>query len=208
MSLKRVFLLLYTRTAPLGAKEILVWLPNRVQPAMICGMADGHETDESLATTLCKSCGMCCTGHLFVWTKLRSAELDAIQSLGVHVFREPGRRGFNQPCPLWEGQCTIYDSPQYPRFCHTYKCKLLLKVLNENVPLPDAMGIVRMALRMIGELEALLPDSPLESFRERLVALLESVDSDLELQSKAQTLLSFFEEHFGVDDFFEGSRDG
>lgn len=183
-------------------------MPNRIHPAMIPVMTNNAEADESRATALCKSCGLCCTGHLFVWTKLRSAELDAIQSLGVRVLREPGQRGFNQPCPLWDGQCTIYDSPQYPRFCHTYKCKLLLKVLNENVPLNDAMGFVQSAKNMIRELEALLPEFPHENFRERLVAYLESEDSDSELHLKATTLLSFFEEHFGVDDFFERSKAG
>lgn len=175
---------------------------------MIPGMTSNNEADEPQATSLCKSCGLCCTGHLFVWTKLRSAELDSIQSLGLKVFREPGQRGFNQPCPLWDGQCTIYETPQYPRFCHTYKCKLLQAVLNENVPMPDAMETVQEAMEMIQEVESLLPASPIGNFRERLVAYLESVDSDPVLQSKAMTLLSFLEEHFGVDDFFEGSKDG
>jgi uncharacterized protein len=174
---------------------------------MIPDMANGDEMDGSRATRLCKSCGLCCTGHLFVWTKLRSAELDSIQSLGVKVFREPGRRGFNQPCPLWQGQCTIYDSPQYPRFCHTYKCKLLIKVLNENLPFPEALETVRKAMRMIRELEALLPASQPDNFRERLAAHMESGDADLELQSKAKTLLFFIKEHFGVDDFFDEARD-
>jgi uncharacterized protein len=183
------------------------WLPEYIRPAMIPGMTYKEKPEVSQATTLCKSCGLCCTGHLFVWTKLRSAELDSIQSLGLKVFREPGRRGFGQPCPLWEGHCTIYDSPHYPRFCHTYKCKLLINVLNENAPFPEAMEIVQKAMRMIRDVESLLPASPLESFRERLVAHMEHGDADLELQSKAKVLLSFFEEHFGVDDFFDESRD-
>lgn len=174
---------------------------------MILGMSYKEEQEETQATTLCKSCGLCCTGHLFVWTKLRSAELDSIQSLGLKVFREPGRRGFNQPCPLWEGQCTIYDSPDYPRFCRTYKCKLLIKVLNENIPFPEAMETVQKAMGMIREVESLLPASPLESFRERLVTHLENEDGNLELQLKAKGLLSIFEEHFGVNDFFDVSRD-
>jgi uncharacterized protein len=206
LSLSRVFLQLYTRTAPLGGGGSVAGLPNRTHPAMILSMTHKDDPKESPATVLCKSCGLCCTGHLFVWTKLRSAELDATQSLGGNVFREPGRRGFNQPCPLWDDQCTIYDSPQYPRFCHTYKCKLLQAVLNENVPLPDAMETVQKAMEMIQEVESLLPASPIGNFRERLVAYLESEDSDPVLQSKAMTLLSFLEEHFGADDFFEGSR--
>lgn len=182
-------------------------LPFSIDAAMIHGMSYKEEPEESQATALCKSCGLCCTGHLFVWTKLRSAELNSIQSLGLEVVREPGQRGFSQPCPLWEGHCTIHDSPHYPRFCHTYKCKLLIHVLNENTPFPEAMEIVQKAMGMIREVEALLPASSLESFRERLVAHMEHGDAELEFQMKAKALVSYFEENFGVDDFFDELRD-
>lgn len=182
-------------------------LPFSIYAAMIHGMSYKEEPEESQATTLCKSCGLCCTGHLFVWTKLRSAELNSIQSLGLEVVREPGQRGFSQPCPLWEGHCTIHDSPYYPRFCHTYKCKLLIHVLNENTPFPEAMEIVQKAMGMIREVESLLPASSLESFRERLVAHMEHGDAELEFQMKAKALVSYFEENFGVDDFFDKPLD-
>ena len=59
--------------------------------------------------------------------------MDSIEALGVRVVRSiPSQRGFNQPCPLWEGQCTIYETEQYPRFCRTYKCKLLKELLEES----------------------------------------------------------------------------
>src|SRR5215217_9602106 len=104
---------------------------------MISSMPAIPSTDESPANSLCKSCGLCRSGHLFIWTKLRSAELDSLEELGVPVLRAvPSQRGFNQPCPLWNGQCTIYHSPHYPRFCHTYKCKLLKKVVEGNATLP------------------------------------------------------------------------
>src|SRR5919108_377904 len=106
---------------------------------MICGMTSLNATDESPANILCKSCGLCCTGHLFIWTKLRSAELNSIAALGVPVLRSvPSQRGFNQPCPLWKGQCTVYHSPHYPRFCRTYKCKLLKRLLDGNASPPEA----------------------------------------------------------------------
>src|SRR5688572_24896262 len=111
---------------------------------MISGMTGIDETNESQANSLCKSCGLCCTGHLFTRTKLRSAELDSAQALGLNVFRShPSQRGFSQPCPLWQGQCTIYTSPHYPHFCHTYKCKLLKEVLDETIPLPNALRVVQ-----------------------------------------------------------------
>ena len=160
-------------------------------------------TNESPGNALCKSCGLCCTGHLFVWAKLRSAELDGAERLGLKVFREPNQRGFNQPCPLWQGQCTIYETPEYPRFCHTYKCELLKKLLNKNIPLHSALMVVQRTMDMIRELERLLPGSETINFRERLVAYMERNGSDPELRSKAETLIGVFEGQFGVKDFFD-----
>ncbi len=131
--------------------------------------------------------------------------MDSIQSLGLKVFREPHQRGFNQPCPLWDGVCTVYTSPHYPRFCHTYKCKLLKELLEENIPLSESLTVVQWAMEMIHELESLLRVSPKENFRERLVGYLEDEKADMNIQAKAKALLSFFEEHFGVNDFFLSS---
>jgi hypothetical protein len=174
-------------------------------------MMDIDETNESPGNILCRACGLCCTGHLFIWTKLRSAELDSAETLGLRVFRSvPNQRGFSQPCPLWQGQCTIYSSPHYPHFCRTYKCKLLKKVLDETIPLAEALTTVQQAKATIHELEALLPISPLSNFRERLVAQLETLeeastadDTESEFRRKADALLTFYEQVFGVTDLVE-----
>ena len=166
---------------------------------MIAGMSD-TSAPEAAANILCKSCGLCCTGHLFSRTKLRSAELDSAQGLGLNVFRtHPNERGFSQPCPLWQGQCTIYDSPQYPRFCRTYKCKLLKQVLSETTSLPEAMTAIEDAKQMIRKMEPQLPESRFPSFRESLEA---SIESD-ELSRKAAPLLAVYRDVFGVDDLVE-----
>src|SRR5687768_2424315 len=113
-------------------------------------MTGVDEINESQANALCKSCGLCCTGHLFNWTKLRSAELDSAKALGLTVFgSDPTQRGFSQPCPLWQGQCTIYTSPHYPHFCRTYKCKLLKEVLDETTPLSNALRVIQQAKGLI-----------------------------------------------------------
>ena len=163
-------------------------------------MNDPVEVNDTPATALCKACGLCCTGHLFIWAKLRSAELDSAESLGLKVFREPNQRGFNQPCPLWDEVCTIYDSPKYPRFCKTYKCKLLKQVLDEVTPLPSALETVRQTKNLIHELELVLPTSSTSNFRERLVACLEDDNTPPELQKKAKALLEVYESQFGVND--------
>ena len=168
-------------------------------------MTEIDEANESQANNLCKSCGLCCTGHLFSRTKLRSAELDSAQALGLNVFRsDPRHRGFSQPCPLWQGQCTIYTSPHYPHFCRTFKCKLLKEVLGESTTLQDALTVVQEAKRMIHELEVLLPGSPDVNFRERLVAYLEGHENtDSGFRLKADALLIFYKDYFGVKDLVE-----
>src|SRR3990172_1939828 len=163
------------------------------------------ETNESQGNILCKSCGLCCTGHLFVWAKLRPAELDPAEALGLNVFRsDPSQRGFSQPCPLWQDQCTVYTSPQYPHVCRSYKCKLLKELIAEKASLPDALMAVEQAKGMIRELEALLRNSTSINFRERLVAHLERhEDTDPELRRKADALLNFYKKVFGVKDLVE-----
>jgi hypothetical protein len=168
-------------------------------------MTGMDETKGSQGNILCKSCGLCCTGHLFIWTKLRSAELDSAQALGLNVFgSDPSQRGFSQPCPAWQGECTIYASPHYPHFCRTYKCKLLKEVLDENTQLSDALIVVQQAKEMIHEVEALLPGSPNINFRARLVAQLEeNENTDLEFRRKAHALLILYEKVFGVKDLVD-----
>lgn len=178
---------------------------------MIFDMTGINETNESPANVLCKSCGLCCTGHLFIWSKLRSSELDSAEALGLRVFRsDPRQRGFSQPCPLWDGECTIYTSLHYPHFCRTYKCKLLKQVLDETTSLPHALTVIQQAKGMIHELEALLPSSPNPNFRERMVERLEELKSlksparqenkDVDFQLKARELLNVYEKVFGVKD--------
>jgi hypothetical protein len=181
---------------------------------MIFDVTDTDETNESPGNILCKSCGLCCTGHLFIRTKLGSAEMDSAKALGLNVLRsDPRLRGFSQPCPLWQGQCTIYGSPHYPRFCGTYKCKLLKEVLNESTSLSEALTVIDQAKGLIQELKALLPASPNLNFRERLVTHLENLErrqtsagqanTDLEFRQKASALLIFYERVFGVNDLVD-----
>lgn len=158
---------------------------------------------QSDATTLCKACGLCCTGHLFAWAKLRASEMESAKALGLKVLgTDPKSRGFVQPCPLWEGECTIYTSPQYPHFCGLYKCKLLKSMLDDTTPLGEALDIVQDAKKMIDELEAYMPVSPNNNFRERLIARMEQ-DQDPAFQQKARALLLMYRDHFGVKDLVD-----
>jgi hypothetical protein len=166
---------------------------------------------ESQAQTLCKSCGLCCSGHLFAWVRLNANELDRSEALGLNVIRnDPRQRGFTQPCPMWNGICTVYTSPDYPHSCGTYKCKVLRELLDDERTLPNALNTIRETLEMIRELELLLPVSPMISFRERLIAHKEALekldqhgDVERDFLVKAGKLLNYYEDLFGVDDFID-----
>lgn len=167
-------------------------------------MTEIEYSQAAQATELCKACGLCCTGHLFSWVRLKAVELTPLEKLGLNVIRsDPRQRGFTQPCPMWNGICTIYQSHHYPRGCDSYKCKLLRELLDESVSLPKAWKIVRQAKEKIQKVDALLPTSTTISFRERLVTRMEQGKADPKFQSAANALLSFFDKYFGVNDFFD-----
>ena len=167
----------------------------------------------SEATELCLACGLCCTGHLFSWVRLKANELTPLEKLGLPVIRnDPHQRGFTQPCPMWNGSCKIYDSHNYPRGCDSYKCKLLREMLDESVALEDALEVVAETQEMIRKVEKQLPKSKHGSFRERFitqVTALREVASqgyNTKFMRQAEELLSVIENSFGVKDFFEPPR--
>lgn len=175
-------------------------------------MTDTQSPNGTEGNRLCKSCGLCCTGHLFSWTKLRSAELDAVESLGVKVIRAvPSQRGFNQPCPLWEETCTIYASADYPHFCRVYKCKLLKSLLEGTTSLDEALTAVQHTKALIEELDALLPPSQATNFRERVVAYIDTLlddqspsqQPDAGVRQKIEALLTRYATDFGVKDLVD-----
>lgn len=76
--------------------------------------------------------------------------------------------------------------------------------MDEKTSLPDAMGMVEQAHEMIRELENDLPASRTVSFRERLLTKMEDRSAEnAPFREKAQRLISYFEDFFGVMDFFD-----
>ncbi|GMV32483.1 hypothetical protein FBQ83_12875 [Chloroflexi bacterium CFX5] len=159
--------------------------------------------------TLCKACGLCCSGHLFSWVRLNASELDVIEKLGIAVIRDdPRQRGFLQPCPMWEGTCRIYTFPEYPKSCARYKCKVFRRLEEGDVSLQEGLAVIEETLALIRGIEASLPDSPAVSFRERLLARKEGLESagkglENEFPAKTAVLLARYEDMFGVDDFVD-----
>ena len=171
-----------------------------------------NEAGNSPANILCKSCGLCCTGHLFAWAHLNAAELFYAQSIGLNVIQDnPHQRGFTQPCSMWNGVCALYNSPKYPRSCKKYQCDVLRRLLDEDISLPDALSAIQETLTLIREIELLLPASSALSFRERLITYKEDLESkgkeytepESEFLRKAEVLLAYYADRFGMDDFID-----
>lgn len=172
----------------------------------------GMEVEKDVqAQALCRACGFCCNGYLFIWAKLRPAELAPAEALGLQVFRsDPTQRGFSQPCPLWQGECTIYTSQHYPRVCRAYKCKLLKDMLAEEISFEMTLDKLAFAKEMVHELERLLPPSAVKNFRERLVAQVEHPEeypweqaAYAYFRTRAEILLGIYAQSFGVTDMIE-----
>ncbi|MCC6259312.1 MAG: hypothetical protein IT311_00500 [Anaerolineales bacterium] len=167
---------------------------------------------EPQSEALCKACGLCCSGHLFSWVRLNANELDKVENLGLSVIRnDPRQRGFLQPCPVWQdGVCTVYTSPDYPSSCRKYKCVVLRKLLDEEIDFDGALKQIEETLSLIREVESLLPDFAISSFRERVITHKENVEklnkhdfAQKEFLQKANQLLEIYESRFGVDDFID-----
>lgn len=132
-----------------------------------------------------------------------------MERLGAKVIRnDPRQRGFLQPCPLWNGVCTIYAAPEYPSSCGRYKCNILRRFLDEDLSFDDALKMIQETLNLIREIEPLLPNSKIASFRERLITHKEVLESkkenlDGEFMRKTAELLVRYEDWFGVDDFVD-----
>ncbi|MBE7436123.1 MAG: hypothetical protein HS100_19565 [Anaerolineales bacterium] len=170
------------------------------------------ESANSQSQALCKACGLCCSGHLFSWVRLNAPELDGIEKLGIKVIRDdPRQRGYLQPCPMWDGTCRIYGLPVYPKSCVKYKCKVFRQLEEGDISLQKGLVIIEETLALIREIEPLLPDSSMKSFRERLIAHKEELESkkkDLngEFVQKTAKLLTRYEDVLGVDDFIDYER--
>jgi len=161
------------------------------------------------AETLCKACGLCCTGHLFSWVQIKKAEHASLQKLGLTVVKpDEKKHGFSQPCPMWDGECTIYQTKNFPSGGRAFNCKLLRELLDESVSLSTALRVVKRTKKKIGVIEKLLPASPHVSFRDRVVEQLTYLDdstqltlAESEFQAELNSVLNEIESRFGVRNF-------
>lgn len=102
----------------------------------------------STASAICRSCGLCCSGALFLCVTLPPNEVRGARNCGLDVRESPTITGFPLPCSQHLDQrCAVYDNPGRPRVCRTYQCWLLHRYLNGRVSAKSARRMVRLANR-------------------------------------------------------------
>lgn len=100
---------------------------------------------EAAASTLCLRCGLCCDGSFFSHVPLLPAEAARLRPLGVGVVeREGGAPVLPQRCAALRGTCcTVYS--ERPEGCRRYRCLLLGALVEGEVSLEEALGVVEQA---------------------------------------------------------------
>lgn len=99
----------------------------------------------SLASELCKNCGLCCSGVLFGNAPLQEGEEEKARDLRIKpVVDDEGWGAFNLPCPHLAGTtCSIY--PDRLHVCGDYHCLLSTSVLEGQTTFDDAIEDVESA---------------------------------------------------------------
>jgi hypothetical protein len=116
---------------------------------------------------LCLSCGLCCDGTLFELARAKPDERPHLQDLGLgYIEDSDGRTGFRQPCPAFEGCCSVYEAR--PSVCRRFRCNLLAKVIEGALPIEEAEGIVETAKGLVRRGEPLGVDLSTLTARKRI----------------------------------------
>lgn len=107
-------------------------------------------------TALCTTCGLCCSGALFVRAPLKPEEVAWARSKRMlSVLGDGPEPSFGQPCVLLDGtRCAAYE--ERPAVCRRFECKLLKKVAAGELPLDAARAKVQRVQELfarVGRLE-------------------------------------------------------
>lgn len=124
---------------------------------------------------ICVKCGFCCDGTIFGHAHLKPGEKASIpEKLRINIYIENGEEYFPQPCPYFEGKCTIYNQCR-AEICGTYRCQLLKDLatglINNSEALRIVTGAVEMKNSIINEYKRIDGKGEAISFRQLLVKL-------------------------------------
>jgi len=172
-----------------------------------------HQDNTTAGSILCQACGLCCQACFHKYVGLESPEAIPAKQLGLIVVHEPhpDALNFTLPCPLWEGECTIYDHPAKPRACGLFKCQLLIALQDGQISLKQALQYVEKTVNLFWELNRKFPDDDAgRTMIEKLGLMINNLENQAnqgnpetgELLLKAGILASCLSRYFGVMDIY------
>lgn len=149
-----------------------------------------NESMSSLGETLCRSCGLCCTGALFNVVVLDRAEVETSHRLKLRVVSSnDGRVGIKQPCSAFDGDCAVYE--ERPGKCRTFRCQLLADMEAAHFSLAEAQSAVRAMKEVIRQIESALPtQNPADPHPLRIRIAMENARAELP-QHVVSTMLTY-----------------
>ena len=109
------------------------------------------------ASELCMSCGLCCYAFHNLGLVKNEKEREVVESFsGTIFFNQSGKLSFVQPCPAFNGVCSVYST--YPSSCSTYQCKLLRSAQSNDIPFEQAKEIVQTTKKEVSIIDTELKD--------------------------------------------------
>lgn len=104
---------------------------------------------------LCTQCGLCCSAFHSVGHVANEEEEKIVAQFGGDIIvSSEGKKQFRQPCPAFNGKCSIW--PRHPLSCKGYRCGLLDSLSAGEISLLEAIGVVLLVRNAVDNLESLL----------------------------------------------------
>jgi Fe-S-cluster containining protein len=114
------------------------------------------EDPKTIGSSLCLSCGLCCSGAIYSWAPLQDDEPETYSSK-VKVVEVDGELRMELGCPCLDGaRCGIYHEGR-PTVCGEYKCSLLRRTEHGSIELEAAKATVARARELATEVRGMLP---------------------------------------------------
>lgn len=145
------------------------------------------------SSELCTSCGLCCYAFHNLGFIENEDEKSIIEGFGGELFyTKNGKLSFKQPCPAFNGICSVY--PNHPTSCKEYQCKLVKMLRQNEIDFDKAKRIIKNLKK-----EVEIIDSDLESLLGKRTTIVEYYiemffDKNIDMNTKYKDLLI----HFGI----------
>ncbi len=117
----------------------------------------------TVGTSLCTSCGLCCSGALFPRTVLKREELSWARGKQLlDVLDDARGASFAQPCGLLDARkCVAYE--ERPAVCRSYQCKLLRALEAGEITMEAAQAKVQRLQDIYARVSQLVTPTSVEA---------------------------------------------